>query len=157
MPDDLELHPSEGRDGNASNVVFAGIRPVFSGGFARTVYVRGTGGTVFPCHVNDEYIAKLEAALFMTVERARLATADEAELLNKLLDEYEVEMERAGEISTEEEIQVAWVAESDGLVLPLEADFGRHPNALPRPYLAFSASALWSTISGLPRYMVITP
>jgi hypothetical protein len=32
------------------------------------------------------------------------------EPLNKLLDEYEVEMEHAGEISTEEEIQVAWIA-----------------------------------------------
>jgi hypothetical protein len=28
---------------------------------------------------------------------------------------------------------------------------------MPRPYLAFSASGLWSTISDLPRYMVITP
>jgi hypothetical protein len=44
---------------------------------------------------HDEYIARLVAAFFMAVERARLAPTDEVEPLNKLLDEYEVEMERA--------------------------------------------------------------
>jgi hypothetical protein len=58
---------------------------------------------------HDEYLAKLEAAFFIAVERARLAPADEVEPLNKLLDEYVVEMERAGEISTEDDLQAAWV------------------------------------------------
>jgi hypothetical protein len=67
---------------------------------------------------HDEYIAKLEAAFFMAVERARLAPADEVEPLNKLLDEYVVEMGSAGEISTEEELQRAWVtARLRGLLL----------------------------------------
>jgi hypothetical protein len=59
--------------------------------------------------MSDEYIAKLEAAFLRAVERARLASADEAESLSRLLDEYEVEMGRAVEISTEEELQVASV------------------------------------------------
>jgi hypothetical protein len=109
MPDDLEPHPSEGRDGNASNVVLAGIRPGTRAGLPVPSTFREPGGHSVPMSRHDEYIAKLEAAFLIAVERARLASADEVEPLNKLLDEYLVEMERAGEISTEEELQLAWV------------------------------------------------
>jgi hypothetical protein len=69
----------------------------------------GRRGYSVPMSRHDEYTAKLVAAFFMAVERARLAPADEVEPLNKLLDEYVFEMERTGEISTEEELQAAWV------------------------------------------------
>jgi hypothetical protein len=69
----------------------------------------GRRGYSAPMSRHAEFIAKLEAAFCMTVERSRLAPADEVEPLNKLLDEYVVEMAHAGEISTEEELQKAWV------------------------------------------------